>query len=189
MGLYSLSNVFTSGGNMVLRTQYAGGKWTSAGVSSGDGFAAYQGKWEVKARFENAKGIGFVFLLYPDDGSWPPEVDMAEGRVSDPNVMATLHWDSTNQQRQSFVNVPDMTAWHTYGVIMTANKITYTLDGQPWESYTTANVPTKKMWIGFQTGPMACPSSYECVAGNVPNADTPAVSNIYIDWVAHYAAG
>ena len=187
MGLYSLANVFTSSGNLVLRTQYANSAWSSAGVSSGNGFSAVQGEWDVRARFDKAKGVGFVFLLYPSDGSWPPEVDIAEGRVNGPSVMSVLHWSSANQQTQNFNSVPDMTAWHTYGVIMANNTMTYTLDGKAWASYSTANLPTKKMWIGFQTGAMSCPSTYECIAGNVPNADTPATSNVYIDWVAHYA--
>ncbi len=188
MGLYGLSNVFTSAGNLVLRTHYANGAWSSAGVSSGNGFAAHQGRWEVRARFEKATGIGYAFLLYPKGGSWPPELDLAEGRVNGPSVMSTLHWGPTNQQRHNFNRVVDMTVWHTYGVIMAANSITYTIDSQGWASFTSSNLPITNMWIGLQTGAMSCPSSYECVAGNVPSALTPATSSIYVDWVAHYAA-
>src|SRR5664279_3307757 len=36
MGVYQQSNAFTSGGLLNLRTQYANGAWSSAGMSSGD---------------------------------------------------------------------------------------------------------------------------------------------------------
>jgi len=186
MGLYDLSNVYVSGGNLTLRTQFSNGAWTSAGVSSGKGYSAYQGEWQIRARFDQAKGIGYAFLLYPNDSTWPPEIDIAEGKVNGPSVMSTLHWAPNNQQIQKWNTVPDMTAWHTYGVIIEPSTITYTLDGVPWTSFATANAPTKKMWIGLQTGAMSCPSAYECVPGGIPNAATPTSSTIQIDWVAHY---
>ena len=67
---------------LVLRTIYRNGQWSSAGVSGNPGFSAVGGKWEVRAKMPYAKGIGYAFLLMPTDGTWPPEVDIAEGRVN-----------------------------------------------------------------------------------------------------------
>src|SRR5665811_1044091 len=104
MGRYLQSNTFMSNGVMSLRTQYANGEWSSAGVSSGDFYSAVGGRWEVRAKFPVSKGIGYAFLLYPDDGSWPPEVDLAEGRVNGPQIMSTYHWGSNNNQDQQFLS-------------------------------------------------------------------------------------
>jgi beta-glucanase (GH16 family) len=192
MGRYLQSNTFMSGGAMTLRTQYANGEWSSAGVSSGDFYSAVGGRWEVRAKFPVSKGIGYVFLLYPDDGTWPPEVDIAEGRVKGPQVMSTYHWGAGNSTNQQFMSNPDMSGWHTYGVIIGTNTMTYTFDGKPWATFTNSQVTTKKLWIGFQCGamdPNGSAKAYETVDNGVPGPLTPAVSDIQIDWVAHYTKG
>ena len=189
MGRYLQSNTFTSNGIMTLRTQYVNGAWSSAGVSSGDFYSASGGRWEVRAKFPVSKGIGYAFLLYPNDGTWPPEVDLAEGRANGPLVTATYHWGAANNQAQSFLTNTTMSAWHTYGAIIGTNTITYTFDGKPYATITNANVTTKKLWIGFQCGamdPKGSAKAYETVDNGVPGPLTPAVSDIQIDWVAHY---
>ena len=189
MGRYLQSNTFTSNGIMTLRTQYVAGEWSSAGVSSGDFYSAAGGRWEVRAKFPVSKGIGYAFLLYPDDGTWPPEVDLAEGRANGPLVTATYHWGAANDQQQAFLTNPDMSGWHTYGATIGTNTITYTFDGQAYATITNSQVTTKKLWIGFQCGamdPNGSAKAYETVDGGVPGPLTPAVSDIQIDWVAHY---
>ena len=66
---------------------------------------------------------------------------------------------------------------------------TYTFDGKPWATIINSNVTTKKLWIGFQCGamdPNGEAKAYETVDNGVPGPLTPAVSDIQIDWVAHY---
>ena len=193
MGLYKPENVYTHDGVMALRTQYANGAWTSAGVSGNPGFSAVGGKWEVRAKLPTAKGIGYVFLLMPADGSWPPEVNLAEGRVNG-RVESFYHWGTPAQNYQAYsinssVNAHD---WHTYGAILDApnRRIIFTIDGDNVTG-TLNNVPVtdKKMWLGMQTGamdPNGSAKAYETVPGGVPNALTPASSEVQIDWVAHY---
>ena len=189
MGRYLQSNTFMANGVMTLRTQYVNGEWSSAGVSSGDFYSVAGGRWEVRAKFPQSKGIGYAFLLYPDDGTWPPEFDFAEGRVNGPEIDATYHWSSQNYQDLSILNNADMHSWHTYGVIIGTNTITWTFDGQPWKVITNNSVTTKKMWIGFQCGamdPNGSASQYETVDNGIPGPLTPAISDIQIDWAAHY---
>ncbi len=189
MGRYLQPNTFTSGGKLILRTQYANGEWSSAGVSSGDFYAVSGGRWEVRAKFPVSKGIGYVFLLWPADESWPPEIDFAEGRVNGPQVMGTYHYDSDNKQSQVLLSNSSMSSWHTYGVIIGATTITYTLDGKPWAVTTNPRVTTKPLWVGFQCGamdPNGSAKQYETVDNGVPGPLTPAISDIQIDWVAHY---
>jgi hypothetical protein len=144
----------------------------------------------MRAKMPVAKGIGYVFLLFPADGTWPPEIDMAEGRVNGPQVMSTYHWGSANNRDSQYMNNTSMSAWHTYGVIIGTSTITYTFDGKPWVTINNSQVTTKKLWIGFQCAamdPNGSAKQYETVDGGVPGPLTPAVSDIQIDWVAHYA--
>lgn len=191
MGLWVPSNTFTSNGLLTLRTQYANGVWSSAGVSSGNLYSASGGRWEFRAKFPTSKGIQYAFLLYPTDGTWPPEIDIVEGRVNGPEVMGAYHYDADNKQSLVFFDNPDMSGWHTYGVIIGATTITYTFDGRPWATVTNPSVTTKKLWIGFQCSamdPNGSAKQYETIDNGVPGPLTPAISDIQIDWVAHYVA-
>lgn len=191
MGAYKPENVYTHDGVMALRTRYSNGEWSSAGVSADPGFSAVGGKWQVRAKMPKAKGIGYAFLLYPSDGSWPPEINIAEGRVNGP-VMSVYHWGTpqNHKQEQSWNWSINTHEWHTYGVIIEENRILFTIDGDNVTGVLN-NVPTlnKRMWLGFQTGamnPWGEARDYETIDGGVPNSLTPASSEIQIDWVSHY---
>lgn len=191
MGVYKQDNVFTRDGSLVLRTQYRDGGWTSAGVSGHPGFTAVGGKWELRAKMPYAKGLGYAFLLWPADDSWPPEVDIAEGRANG-RVESYYHWGTPQQNYQdySFNEDVDPHEWHTYGVILGDNQIIFTIDGDNVTGVID-NVPVtdKPMWMGMQTGamdPNGSARAYETVDGGVPNAQTPATSDIEIAWMAHY---
>ncbi|RRD30409.1 glycosyl hydrolase family protein [Actinomyces bowdenii] len=189
MGVMSQRNSFTRNGSLVIRTQYENGQWSAGGAGSKFVHTASYGRWEVRARFPQAKGIGYAFLLWPADEGWPPEIDFAEGRVNGPQVMGVYHWDPDNKQEHRFMDHHDMSGWHTYGVIVEPDRITFTLDGQPWGTIEHPSVTDKQMFIGFQTGamdPNGWQSSTETVDGGAPGPLTPAVSDIEIDYVAHY---
>ncbi|WP_454994512.1 immunoglobulin-like domain-containing protein, partial [Cardiobacterium hominis] len=195
MGRYQQSNSFTADGVLHIRSQYTDGVWSSEGIGSGDLHAASGGRWEVRARFPNAKGIGYVFLLWPEGENWPPEVDFAEGRVRDPNIYATYHWGSVqdHKQAQEKYQNADLTDWHTYGAIIDPEKntLTYTFDGQPIKTLSDPTIPisNQKFWLGMQTGsqdPHGSFADQESIDDAVPGKETAAASDIEIDWVAHY---
>lgn len=193
MGRYYQSNGFTADGALHIRSQYHDGEWSSAGISSGETFSAVGGRWEIRARFPDAKGIGYAFLLWPKSEQWPPEVDFAEGRVRDPQIMATYHWGTVDNHMQDnrYLQNEDLTDWHTYGAIVDPvnNTITYTFDGKPWFTLKDVPVTSEALWIGFQTGaqdPNGSFAQYESIDNAIPGIDTPAVADIEIDWVAHY---
>ena len=197
MGIMSDENSLVENGNLIIRTQYRDGQWSAGGASSADAFAASRGRWEVRAKFPRAKGIGYAMLLWPEDEVWPPEIDFAEGRVNGPQVSGTYHWgepdpDKHKQEQRVFDN-PDMNGWHTYGAIVEDDYIVFTFDGQEWGRITRDDVgegiTDKRMWFGVQTGamdPNGSANQYETVDGGVPGPLTPAVSDIQIDYVAHY---
>jgi len=183
---FDKANVTTSDGSLVLRTYNAGGDdWRAGGVSSAVGFATAQGKWTMRARFDRAYGIGYAFLLYPKGGGWPPEVDFAEGTAGGPRVMSTLHWSPANLTDSRFKYGLDMTQWHTYGVVLSNDKVEFTVDGVVWTTINNAGSPRIAMWVGFQS---AAKAPLPTATGEVVNSSTPLDSNIYIDWVAHWKA-
>ena len=189
MGVMSQRNSFTRDGKLVIRTQYENGQWSTGGAGSGDVFTASRGRWEVRAKFPKAKGVGYAFLLWPKDEGWPPEIDFAEGRVNGPRVEATYHWDPDNKQKQASLDNHDMSGWHTYVVIVEKDHIIFTLDGKEWGRIKHPNVPDKQMFLGVQAGamnPNGINKHTETVDSGVPNPLTPAVSDIEIDYVAHY---
>jgi putative uncharacterized protein (fragment) len=189
MGVMSQRNSFTRDGKLVIRTQYENSQWSTGGAGSGDVFTASRGRWEVRAKFPKAKGVGYAFLLWPKDEGWPPEIDFAEGRVNGPRIEATYHWDPDNKQQQAFLDNHDMSGWHTYGVIVEKDHIIFTLDGKEWGRIKHPNVTDKQMFLGVQAGamnPNGINKHTETVDGGVPNPLTPAVSDIEIDYVAHY---
>lgn len=193
LGRYLVENTFTRNGSLVLRTEYVGGEWTCAGVSSGQFLNVAGGRWEIRAKFGTGKGIGYAFLLWPFDNSWPPEVDFVEGTVNGPKIMGSYHWGTaSNEQKElRYLQNPDMKGWHTYGVIVGTDRITYTFDGQPWTVIVHPGVTTMKMALDFQTAaldPNGIFKPYETVPGGVPNPETPALVEIEIDWAAHYVA-
>lgn len=189
MGVMSQRNSFTRDGKLVVRTQYENGQWSTGGAGSGKVFTASRGRWEIRAKFPKAKGVGYAFLLWPVDEGWPPEIDFAEGRVNGPRIEATYHWDPDNKQAQAFLDNHDMHSWHTYGVIVEKDHMIFTLDGKEWGRINHPNVTDKQMFLGVQAGamdPNGINKHTETVDGGVPNPLTPAVSDIEIDYVAHY---
>ena len=102
-------------------------------------------------------------------------------------------WGSVENHMQDnrFLENEDLTDWHTYGAIVDPvnNTITYTFDGKPWFTLKDVPVTSEALWIGFQSGaqdPLGSFAQYESIDHGIPGKDTPAVSDIEIDWVAHY---
>jgi beta-glucanase (GH16 family) len=160
-------------------------RWVSGGMSSAPGLKQTYGKYEVRFRADKGKGVALAFLLMPSDNTWPPEIDFAEDDDGTRNPMFSyLHFGVDNTQIEKKVTV-DTTQWHTMGVEWTPHHLTYTLDGNPWSSVESANVPSKPMEMDLQaqiteactdTAPQFCPDS-----------TTPEHVNVQIDWVVAYS--
>ena len=201
MGMRLRRDSFTQNGELIIRTQYQDGQWSAGGASTNKVFAASRGRWEVRAKFSRAKGIGYAILLWPEDQKAPPEIDFVEGRFHGPPVVGTYHWgDATpegHMRKQVSLDNPDMGGWHTYGVIVEDEYIAFTFDGEEWGRITRddvgENISSKRMFLGVQSGAMDPNHEnarwYETVDGGVPGPLTPAVSDIQIDYVAHYTRG
>jgi hypothetical protein len=100
-------------------------------------FSQKYGYFEMRAKVPVGTGVWPAFWMLADDGGWPPEVDIMEGRGQRPgDIVMTTHWripETQRVERCGFdVTVPDApTTFHNYGVLWQPDRITYFIDRQP----------------------------------------------------------
>jgi beta-glucanase (GH16 family) len=184
-GWFDPSHVTVSNGMLVIsgyREVADRDRWATGGVSTIRSFAQTYGKYLVRFRLEGV-GIGHTLLLIPADGSWPPELDFSEDNGSGrSSTLATLHYGPRNYKIYRRTPVY-LTQWHTLGVQWTPRTILFTLDGRIWSTITGSAVPTVPMALALQTQAWPCTGTW----GRCPNASTPRVVRMYVDWVVAYA--
>ncbi len=136
-----------------IRTAFTGGH-----LDTHKSFSQEYGYFEVRARASAAFGTWFAFWLLPQDGSWPPEIDVTEilGRL--PTVdNVTNHTDDGghNTAYQFAPHVDDLTSsFHNYGVLWTPVKITFYFDGMEVAETPTRSDEHKPFYLilAFHTG-------------------------------------
>jgi hypothetical protein len=177
-GQFGASHVVVSGGLLQLNTwrdPLYGGKWVTGGVCQ-CGLARTYGAYYVRSRITGA-GPNEAEVLWPASNVWPPEIDFNETGTSDSHTSATVHFGVTNNIDQRHLAI-DMTKWHTWGVIWTANSITYTVDGRQWGQVTVASEsPNVPMTLDFEQR-SSCKPVRDCPSRPV---------SMQVDWVAEYA--
>lgn len=181
---WALTHVAVSGGLLQLNTWQDpafGGKWVTGGVCQ-CGVTHTYGAYFVRSRVTGA-GPTQVELLWPTSG-WPPEIDFNETNGATNFSMATLHFNSNNSQVHSTINT-DMSQWHTWGVIWTANSVSYTLDGRVWAQVNVAGEVSHQ--------PMTLDIQQQTWCGVAPNPTSPSScpttpQSTQVDWVAEYSA-
>jgi hypothetical protein len=176
---WAASQVVVGGGLLSLNTATVNGALLTGGVAQ-DGVANKYGAWFVRSRITGA-GSTQVELLWPSNGSWPPEIDFNETGGQATSTTATDIWavtSTTRSQSQDHLTI-DMTQWHTWGVIWSPTSIILTVDGVEWGSFTdAADIPDIAMWLTLQQQTW-CSSDFACPT---------APDSMQIDWVAEYQA-
>jgi hypothetical protein len=183
------TEVSVSGGALHIGIdKQASGIWDVGGIATtpnqwNPGTAFTYGKVEIRAQVsQEVWGTGPVFLLWPIDGGWPPEVDILETPKG--NGMFTNHWAGPNGQDQYHPTLfdVDLTQWHTYGLEWTPSRLTMTLDGKVVQTITEF-VPHEAMSIGLQGHVGA---SWEEWYGGSPNGSGVNHVDIAVDFVRVY---
>jgi len=174
---FSPSHVVVGRGMLQLNTwrdpAYHNG-WVSGGLCQ-CGLKYTYGAFFVRSRITGA-GPNEVQLLWPANNAWPPEIDFYETGDKDNSTSWTLHYGSNNSFVQQTLKT-DQTAWHTWGVIWAPDRITYTIDGRSWGSFTGSYaIPTVPMTLDLQQRP-GCSLGPVCTS--VPES-------MLVDWVAEY---
>jgi beta-glucanase (GH16 family) len=185
-GWYDPRHVKVSKGMLVIsgyRDRRDHNRWATGGVSSSVGLVQTYGKYLVRFRLDPGIGIGHALLLMPANNSWPPELDFSEDNGSGrSNTLATLHFGKHDTHWSALLRV-NLTQWHTLGVQWTPGKLQYTIDGRIWETMQGGEVPSIPMVLDMQTEAWPCSGTW----GRCPNASTPRVVRMYVDWVVAYA--
>jgi hypothetical protein len=150
------------------------GLWTTGGLCQCQHPVKY-GAFFVRSRL-TAGGSNSAELLWPENNTWPPEIDFNENSGHIDLTTATTHWGTVDHIANAVLHI-NMTQWHTWGVIWTPTKILYVVDGHTWREFAVpSKVPHLPMTLDFEQRAV-CPSVNQCPTQ--PSA-------MQIDWVAEY---
>jgi len=112
-------------------------EYTSGILTTQGSFSQKYGYFEIRAKLPVGAGVWPAFWLLADDGGWPPEIDVMEGRGQEiGDMVMTTHW---RLRPAGFVQscgfdfmVPDASRdFHDYGVLWTQERIVYYIDRKP----------------------------------------------------------
>src|SRR5262249_55183303 len=140
------------------------------------------GLFQVEARVDPGHGTGPAIVLWPDNNSWPPEIDLLESPGGTGNSYMTLHWAGPNGENDytTVATNADPTQWHDYAVDWEPNQLTFYVDGQSIWS-TTQNIPNQPMGFGFAGFVAAASDTWY---GGGPDASTPNPVGLHIAWAS-----
>lgn len=168
---------------VLFDNQYISGILTSQGK-----FSQKYGYFEIRAKLPVGDGVWPAFWMLADDGGWPPEIDVLEGRGQQRgDLVMTTHWriPSTGRIHSCGFDfaLPDAAEhFHNYGVLWQQDRLVYFIDRMP--------VSDIKVPIGFDD-PMymivnlAMGSKFFLGVGFV-DAQTPAMVEFEIDRISAY---
>jgi len=96
---------------------------TSAMITTHQSHKQKYGRFEIRAKVPEGKGLWPAFWLMPAKGGWPPEIDIAEWLGDQPNMVhAALHRTKKDHPNTDFFYKEDLTeGFHTYSLEWTEN--------------------------------------------------------------------
>jgi beta-glucanase (GH16 family) len=168
-----------------VSAQINGYQYTSGLLNTYHTFSQTYGYFEMRADLPAGQGVWPAFWLLPEDGSWPPELDIMEVIGSEPTrLVTTAHSNASGTHTFNPVGteVPDTSAgYHTYAVDWEADKITWYFDGQAVHTEATPADMHKAMYVMTNLA----------VGGYWPgnaNSSTPFPANMNIDYVRAWSS-
>jgi len=162
--------------------------YTSGHLDTYNSFAQEYGYFETRAKVSNVFGTMFAFWLLPEDGSWPPEIDAPEilSRLSNTAIVTNHTNDGGfNTQYQFSPTFADLSNdFHTYGVLWTANTITWYVDGQQIGQTPTRSDEHKPFFMILEFGVGGCNDGWADCPASLANFSASA----QVDWVHVWGA-
>ncbi|MEA2884543.1 MAG: hypothetical protein QOH32_3799 [Bradyrhizobium sp.] len=169
-----------------LKAVLFGNEYISGILTTQSSFSQKYGYFEIRSKIPVGTGVWPAFWLLADDGGWPPEIDVMEGRGQRRgDLVMTTHW---RIPATGFVescgfdfSVQDAsTAFHDYGVLWQPDRIVYFIDRKP--------VSDIKVPAGFED-PMYMIVNLAMGSKNFQgvgyvNADSPAAVEFEIDRIS-----
>ncbi|MBV9991135.1 MAG: family 16 glycosylhydrolase [Alphaproteobacteria bacterium] len=161
-----------------------GYQYTSGEINTFHSFSQTYGYFEMRAKLPSGKGLWPAFWLLPENGQWPPELDIMEVLGDDTTTLYTTVHTGDNGGNTGIgkaIKVADMSkGFHTYGCDWEAKYITWYFDGKP-----VFKVPTPKDMHQpmFMQANLAAGGYWP---GNVDPSKLPA--GMQIQYIAAYSA-
>ncbi|MGA7806500.1 glycoside hydrolase family 16 protein [Bradyrhizobium sp.] len=131
-----------------LKSVLFNNEYVSGILTTQSSFSQKYGYFEIRAKLPVGTGVWPAFWMLADDGGWPPEIDVLEGRGQRPGDMVmTTHWRSpTTGHVESCgfdFQLPDAPAdFHDYGILWEQDRLIYLIDRKP--------VSDIKVPVGFE---------------------------------------
>ena len=180
-GILNISATPTPPGIASLVNNYA---YVSGELNTYHSFSQTYGYFEMKAELPAGQGLWPAFWLLPEDGSWPPELDVMEMLGNAANVVyTTVHSNDLASGKEAQANtVADTSSgYHTFGVDWEADFITWYVDGKAVYKVATPADMNKPMYmlVNLAVGG-GWPGS--------PNSSTPFPADMKIDYIRAYQA-
>jgi beta-glucanase (GH16 family) len=112
-------------------------EYTSGILTTQGSFSQKHGYFEIRSKIPVGTGVWPAFWLLADDGGWPPEIDVMEGRGQRPgDLVMTTHWripaTGLVQSCGFDFSLPGAANdFHDYGVLWTQDRLVYFIDRKP----------------------------------------------------------
>lgn len=172
----------------VLRDVLFNNEYISGILTTQGSFAQKYGYFEIRSKIPAGAAVWPAFWMLADDGGWPPEIDVMEGRGQHPGtVVMTTHWRIFETQKIHTCGfdflLPDaVTAFHDYGVLWQPDRITYFIDRKP---VSDIKVPVSFVEPMYMIVNLAMGAKYFVGVGFVA-ADSPDQVAFEIDRISAY---
>lgn len=182
---YAPDEVYIEDGCLVLRSRKrstGNREFTSGLVETRGKFSLAFGRIEIRAKLPRTQGLWPAHWMLPDNGSWPPEIDIMECVGSQPNLITmSLHtgmWPDLHSQSEDFIGDDYSADFHTYAIEWEPKEIRWFIDGV--KRFSTADsIPQIPMYLVLNTA----------VGGNMPgepDETTEFPQYHFIDYVRVY---
>jgi beta-glucanase (GH16 family) len=120
-----------------LKEALFGNPYISGIMTTQGWFSQKFGYFEIRAKIPVGTGVWPAFWMLADNGGWPPEIDVLEGRGQRPgDLVMTTHWRiPTTQKIEScgfdFLLADASVAFHDYGLLWLQDRLVYFIDRKP----------------------------------------------------------
>ena len=111
--------------------------YVSGILTSQQSFAQKYGYFEIRSKIPHGTGVWPAFWLLANDGGWPPEIDVMEGRGQRPgDLVMTTHWRIPATQKIESCGfdfmLPDASnEFHNFGILWREDRLIYFIDRKP----------------------------------------------------------
>ncbi len=180
-------------GELAITDRREGSGYTYASIETQGHFSTTYGRIEAAIAFPEGQGIWPALWMlgtnYNEVG-WPAcgEIDIMEAidPTSTTTIYGTLHGPSKSSESaevQTSGSVSNPTAFHDYGVEWSENRVTFTIEGKSYATFTPLSLPLGMSWVYNHAFFLKLDLAVGGEWPGPPNASTPSSPTMLIKWV------